>query len=218
MRGFGKALSGFAFFLAATGWVSAFQPISWSDLGGALSHTDNPYFGLTADEARLLGVLVDAAATRKAGQRLSEREQKGEKIALAALNSVGIDGAAKVAEVERFGRTLDESRSSLNAEMLGQKVEIPGFVLPLEFSGTKVEKFLLVPYAGACIHTPPPPSNQIIFVQISDGIELRGLFDPVVVRGTLTARGESQTVGLSDGEAVFPVGYRIDTASAELLR
>ena len=44
----------------------------------------------------------------------------------------------------------------------GETVRIPGFVLPLEFDETSIKEFLLVPYFGACIHTPPPPANQVI--------------------------------------------------------
>jgi hypothetical protein len=48
------------------------------------------------------------------------------------------------------------------ASMDGRKVRLPGFVIPLERKGEDVVEFLLVPYFGACIHTPPPPANQII--------------------------------------------------------
>lgn len=39
----------------------------------------------------------------------------------------------------------------------GKDVSIPGFMVPLEDDDNEVTEFLLVPYAGACIHTPPPP-------------------------------------------------------------
>lgn len=40
-----------------------------------------------------------------------------------------------------------------------------GFVVPLEGDGKSVTQFLLVPHFGACIRTPPPPSNQIVSVR-----------------------------------------------------
>jgi hypothetical protein len=46
--------------------------------------------------------------------------------------------------------------------MNGKRGRIAGFVLPLERQGEKVTEFLIVPYLGACLHTPPPPANQII--------------------------------------------------------
>jgi uncharacterized protein len=51
-----------------------------------------------------------------------------------------------------------------NPAVVGQLVRIPGFVVPLEDSKEGLKEFLLVPYFGACIHSPPPPANQIIHV------------------------------------------------------
>lgn len=48
--------------------------------------------------------------------------------------------------------------------LAGQKVKIAGFVVPLESKGDEIHEFLLVPYFGACIHSPPPPANQIVHV------------------------------------------------------
>ncbi len=48
---------------------------------------------------------------------------------------------------------------------LNQRIRIPGYVVPLDASRDKRREFLLVPYFGACIHSPPPPANQIILVQ-----------------------------------------------------
>ncbi|MBO9490583.1 DUF3299 domain-containing protein [Endozoicomonas sp. G2_1] len=69
----------------------------------------------------------------------------------------------------------------------GKQVRIPGFVVPLEFSGEKtVTSFFLVPYFGACIHSPPPPPNQIVFVEIEQGIVLESLYEPVWLLGRLS--------------------------------
>ena len=47
----------------------------------------------------------------------------------------------------------------------GQSVSLPGFVVPLEGDSELITEFLLVPYFGACIHVPPPPPNQPIWIQ-----------------------------------------------------
>ena len=52
----------------------------------------------------------------------------------------------------------------INPAMDGAAIRIPGYVVPLEQGKGGVTEFLLVPYFGACIHTPPPPSNQILRV------------------------------------------------------
>ena len=71
------------------------------------------------------------------------------------------------------------------AELDGKRVHIGGYVVPLDFDATTVKEFLLVPFVGACIHVPPPPANQIIYVKTEKGFEVAGQFDPVTVTGTI---------------------------------
>lgn len=71
-------------------------------------------------------------------------------------------------------------------EMDGKAVRIPGFVVPLEFDDDQmIYQFFLVPFFGACIHVPPPPPNQIIFVDYPEGFRRRALFDPFWISGKL---------------------------------
>ena len=81
------------------------------------------------------------------------------------------------------------------SELDGQEVRIPGFVVPLDFSGTQTTEFLLVPYFGACIHTPPPPSNQIVYVTSAAGYALKELFDAVWVTGVIRTRAHLNDLG-----------------------
>ena len=61
-------------------------------------------------------------------------------------------------------------KSSENLDkILGKKIRIPGFVVPLEISDRLTQTFLLVPTAGACYHVPPPPPNQMIYVKLTNG-------------------------------------------------
>lgn len=70
-------------------------------------------------------------------------------------------------------------------ELNGQKVKIPGFIVPLDIVEGKVSSSLLVPYFGACIHVPPPPPNQIVHVKFAKPIEIGSMWDPVWVTGKL---------------------------------
>jgi hypothetical protein len=88
------------------------------------------------------------------------------------------------------------------AELNGKKVRIGGYVVPLDFEQTSVREFLLVPFVGACIHVPPPPTNQIIYVKAAEAFEIGGAFDPVSVVGTI--KTETAFTGLADA------GYRIE--------
>ncbi len=69
----------------------------------------------------------------------------------------------------------------------GVRIRIPGFVVPLEIDAQqKVTRFFLVPYFGACIHLPPPPPNQMIYVNVEQGLIIANISDPVWVSGELT--------------------------------
>jgi len=92
----------------------------------------------------------------------------------------------------------------------GVQVRIPGYVLPLEFEGTRVREFLLVPYVGACIHVPAPPPNQMVFVRTASGFEIPELYAPVWVEGTMTTAGVTRDLKLVDGQAPVEAGYTLD--------
>ncbi len=93
----------------------------------------------------------------------------------------------------------------VNPEMDGVKGRIPGYVVPLEEDKQGLREMLLVPYYGACIHSPPPPANQIIHVFLTKPVKGFATMDTVWVTGTIkNSRGESY-MGAS--------GYRIDNAS-----
>ena len=71
-------------------------------------------------------------------------------------------------------------------ELHGTRVALPGFIVPLELAGQgKVTEFLLVPYYGACIHYPPPPPNQIVYVVLPKPVEIGSIWVPVWVAGEI---------------------------------
>lgn len=93
------------------------------------------------------------------------------------------------------------------ADLNGKRVKIGGYVVPLDFEATTIKEFLLVPFVGACIHVPPPPANQIVYVKSDKGFQIAGQFDPVWVTGTL--KTETAFTGLADA------GYSLDAESVE---
>ncbi|KQM79504.1 DUF3299 domain-containing protein [Xylophilus sp. Leaf220] len=91
---------------------------------------------------------------------------------------------------ERMRKVWDEAPTV--AAMDGRRVRMPGYVVPLEEGRQGLSEFLLVPYFGACIHTPPPPANQIVLVKIDPPAKGFRSMDAVWVNGTLgLARGSS---------------------------
>lgn len=87
----------------------------------------------------------------------------------------------------------------------GKRVQIGGYVVPLDFEANSVKEFLLVPFVGACIHVPPPPANQLVYVQAAKGFAVKGLFEPVWVTGRI--KTEMSFTGLADA------GYTLEADS-----
>lgn len=79
----------------------------------------------------------------------------------------------------------------------GQRVRLPGYTVPFEYAvNAQITEFLLVPYYGACLHAPPPPPNQTIYVTTAEPIELADLAQAVWVEGIL--RIVTQETALAD--------------------
>lgn len=105
------------------------------------------------------------------------------------------------AALERLKRAFDSAPTE--PSMNDTRVRIAGFVVPLEAEGEQqIREFLLVPYFGACIHTPPPPANQIIHVTSAKPIKGFRTMDAIWASGTLRTAISSTAMGTS--------GYRME--------
>ena len=95
----------------------------------------------------------------------------------------------------------------VNTALDGKRIRLAGFVIPLERKGKLVSELLLVPYFGACIHTPPPPANQTIHVILAQPVADIRSMDAFWINGTLkVVRGDS-SIGI--------YGYRLQGDSLE---
>lgn len=64
-------------------------------------------------------------------------------------------------------------------------VKIPGFIVPLELEDQRLLSFFIVPYYGACLHFPPPPPNQIIYVRLHESIDIPSIQTAFLFSGRL---------------------------------
>ena len=96
-----------------------------------------------------------------------------------------IKSSIAAAEDDRYQQALVSTE--VNTEMNDAMVTIPGFIVPVEFDDEQtITQFFLVPYFGACLHMPPPPPNQIILVEYTDGLQLEALYTPFWISGQLS--------------------------------
>ena len=80
----------------------------------------------------------------------------------------------------------------------GKAIRIPGFIVPLAQNEDKeVTRFFIVPYFGACLHMPPPPPNQILYVESEQGITLENLYDPYWFEGVVSIEQKVDAMGTS---------------------
>ena len=80
---------------------------------------------------------------------------------------------------------FDENSTKLNPALANAYIKMPGFIIPIDISGDGVTSFILVPYVGACIHVPPPPPNQLVFVTTKVPWPSERLWEAVWVTGTM---------------------------------
>ena len=87
------------------------------------------------------------------------------------------------------------------------RIRLPGYLVPLEEVAAGHTEFLLVPYFGACIHTPPPPANQIVLVVPAKPVPGFRSMDTVWVSGVLKTTRTNSAMGAT--------GYRLEATLVE---
>jgi hypothetical protein len=147
-------------------------------------------------------IALALAATLAAGLPSAARAQQA--AAASAKDAPPIDWRV-LGGLDYIEGTTSDSLKKLD----GKVVRIPGFVVPLDDFMEEGAEFLLVPYYGACVHTPPPPPNQIVFVTMQGKKSVKlNLFDAVWLEGRLkvaTVESPYGAVGFQlEGMAVKP--------------
>lgn len=109
---------------------------------------------------------------------------------------------------DTWSPVYDTNAVKLNQDLDGAYIKMPGFIIPFDVSAKGVVNFMLVPYVGACIHTPPPPANQLVMVNATKPWPGDKLWDPVWVTGTMRTQLQSTSLGQT--------GYSIVTDEMEV--
>lgn len=196
---------------SATAFSEVPRQITWKDLVPKDPSIEDPYADVNGEQTIELGFI----------QNIRIRQEKGlipdgnPNLSFAAdyvkkLTSQGLDVEALLAKDRIFRAKKAKLSRQLVVGLKGQMVTMPGFALPLEFTDQTVKEFLLVPYVGACIHSPAPPANQIVFVTLRQGYKIENIFQPVMITGRMSVTSSTQKLSYVDGQADINAGYTLD--------
>ncbi|MAN79763.1 MAG: hypothetical protein CMF64_05155 [Magnetovibrio sp.] len=190
--------------------------LTWEDLVPKGPPIDNPYQYLPIDQQVELEMLASIRAQVAAGlmNEVHPMFEDAREIEF-KLRQEGIDVDRMVGLVQKMQAEVAARNSELAHDLDGQLVRLPGYVLPLEFEGTSVKEFLLVPYVGACIHVPPPPINQTVVVHLNQSYATKELYEPVWVTGRIAVKRSKRALTLVDGDADVETGYTIQGTRVE---
>ena len=185
--------------------------ITWENLIPQLPAQENSLAGLTEEEAGFLEWII--YLREYLPEEIKPKDQKFHDemtSAMSQFSEKGIDVDAIIAD-RRYRAT------AVNNDLNGKAITMAGYLLPLDLSGGKVTDFLLVPWVGACIHTPPPPPNQIVHAVTVEArsYELDSMFAPVSVTGVMEVRSLTKELFLVDGSSDIDVGYNLKVQNIE---
>ena len=200
-----------ALLLIAARPAFAVETIGWEALVPPMDESLDPYPRLDEAQQDSLYDLWMVRERRKLGS-VSDDLDRLEKEATDNLAEGGIDAAQIMKELDDFLALLEANKTRLVDSLDGKDVRIPGYVLPTEYNGDEVVEFLLVPYVGACIHTPAPPLNQLVQVRVEEGFTSEGMFAPVWVTGRMNTDTATQSLYLVDGAMDVESGYKINAS------
>ena len=180
--------------------------------------TSGPQVGDKIGESDAEKAAQDASVAAAAAEAMREQEE----IKARGVTEIGWEDLMPEGEEERLQKmyaaqmatlySIQEGSAADTATQIGsfntvdtydgKKIRMPGYTVPFSYDAkAEIREFLLVPYFGACIHAPPPPPNQTIFVRTEDPILLKDLPQAVWIEGTLHA--QKQESDLADAAYII---------------
>ncbi|MFD2158746.1 DUF3299 domain-containing protein [Rubritalea tangerina] len=212
-----SAIVGVGFFVGSA-FAEEARKIEWDGMK-ATYEFDDPFVDLTSEQLMNLSMVARVRMleerAKETGKPVSEEMLKEKRASEKLLKDQKVDIDGLLAKRDEI-REQRKKRANMGVEELdGKLVSLPGFVLPLEFDGKKVKEFLLVPWVGACIHTPPPPPNQIVHVIVAEPFATKGTFEAVTITGKMQLKKQVRELFLVDGTADINMSYAMESAAVE---
>lgn len=188
---------------------------SWDNLlpNQEIATFDDPFAQLTPEQLSSLANLSRIHWLFKTGKASPEGPsgQEAKRIEQAfAQNGINVNWLLSQREVVRQRRIEQVNNQNIN----GQRVKLPGLTMALAWNGAQqVTHFLLMPYLGECSHVPPPPSNQVVYVEAVVPVEMRNptnsFFPWMWVEGVIKFAVTTHTTYRMDGWMRLESSYAI---------
>ena len=157
----------------------------------------------------LLAALAAAPLVPRAARSAQAREIGWEDLIPPGTPYSEIVGEGEYDDANDTWRPVFDQNATKFAEALdGTRIRMPGYMLALETAGAGVSEFILTPYVGACIHVPPPPPNQLVFVTTPTPWPTDSMWDAIWVTGTIRVSPISTNLA--------EIGYAMDADAIEL--
>ena len=195
------------------------RTIEWEDLVPKMEPLEDPFKTLTTDQLTDLQTLFWIRDTQQQNsQSTVDGTLKDAVKRRRRLTRQGLDVDMLMAAIDRFEQEVAKRNHATNSVLDGELVRIPGYALPLEHIDTGVKELLLVPYVGACIHVPPPPANQTIYVTLEDAYIARTLYQPVWITGRMYIKSTNKALSFVDGSSDIYTAYSLEGTKVKLYK
>lgn len=179
----------------------------WDALAPSVEPYEDPFLEMSYKQKDDLRTILLASQTGPSPALKKDVQEARER-----LRTEGYDPDALLVQRLIVMEKRRKAATGVTDDFLGQRVFVDGYILPLRKDKGRVYSFLLVPWVGACIHTPPPPPNQMIRVDVSDGIEVGRAFHAIRLRGVLMHAPSVSNLFLVDGQRMVEASYSLNAA------
>ncbi len=191
------------------------EELSWDNLlPKEKADFDDPFKELSGEQLQDLSMVARIRLLLKSEKIKPDGADAMESKQIAAkLEAQGVKVDWLISQRDRVAKERRAAAERVDEGVDGKEVRIPGYMLPLKSESKKVTEFLLVPWVGACIHTPPPPPNQMVHVRVPGGVPDKGRFGAIWLEGMIELKPSEYELFLVDGTMKVKVAYTMNGAA-----
>lgn len=188
----------------------------WEELRPNIETIEDPFKYLNVNQLDDLAYVAKYIQVQNSPEQSASEELTTEYLqSKKRLEQAGVDIEKLLSIREQITQQRRVLATQANTEIINNVHRVPGYITPIDFQGQKVTKFIFVPTAGACIHTPPPPANQMILVDYPQGIEVNSLSTPMWIQGKLLTENSTLDINYVDGESEVSTIYSMQASKVD---